>query len=291
MSAVLTMAKATIREASRKKLVLALVVITVVGIVLTGFGFWRLNQLAGGIVNGAPRLGLAEKKAVTSQLLILVMFAFSFVLAISTVFMAAPSIAGELESGVAAAVLTRPIRRVEMLAGKWTGLGVLTLAYVIVASGLEFVAVHLATGYWPPHPVTFCLFLTGEALITLTLTTLISTRMSSVTGGVVALGGFMLAWMGGIAVALGQVLNNRGVATVGTVTRLIMPTDGLWRGAIFALEPAAVIATIQGGSRSQAAANPFFAANAPPTPYVIWAVLWMVAIFAIATWSFSRREI
>jgi ABC-type transport system involved in multi-copper enzyme maturation permease subunit len=291
VSAAITIARATVREASRKKLVLALAIITVVGIILTGFGFWRLSVVAAQTVHGAPRLGVPERKAVTSQLLILVMFAFSFVLAISTVFMAAPTIAGELESGIAAALLTRPIRRIELLAGKWLGLAALTLTYVVVACGLEFVVVYLAAGYRPPHPVSFCLFLTGEALVTLTLATAISTRMSPVTGGVVALGGFMLAWMGGIAVAIGQALNNHGIATVGNLTRLIVPSDGLWRGAVFALEPVSVIAGIEGGSHSQAAANPFFAPTGPPVAYIFWALFWGIAVFAVATWSFARREV
>lgn len=287
----LAIARATVREASRKRLVVALAVITVVGIALTGFGFWRLTQVAAQVVNGAPRLSGTEEKAVISQLLILVMFAFSFVLALSTVFMAAPSIAGELESGVASAVLTRPIRRIQFLAGKWLGLAALTAAYVAVAGGLEFVTVDLMTGYRPPRPLAFCLFLIAEALVTLTLATLFSTRMSPVTGGVVALGGFMLAWMGGIAVALGAALNNHGIATVGNITRLILPTDGLWRGAIYSLEPAAVITAVAGGSRSNLAANPFFAASGPPAAYLLWTLIWGVAMFAAAAWSFRRREV
>jgi ABC-type transport system involved in multi-copper enzyme maturation permease subunit len=291
MTAIIPVAKATLREASRKKLVAALGVISVAGLVVTGFGFWRLDVIAGQIVGGRPRLTPAEEHLVVSQLLIVVMFAFSFVLALSTVFMAAPSIAGELESGVASAVLTRPLRRVEFLAGKWVGLAALTAAYVAVASLLEFLIVDAIVGYRPPHPVTFVLFLTGEALVTLTLTTLLSTRLSAVTGGVIALGGFMLAWMGGIAVALGQVLNNQSIATLGTITRLVMPSDGLWRGAMFSLEPGAVIGGVLSTGRPEAAANPFFAASGPPGAYLAWAVLWGVAIFSVAAWSFQRREI
>lgn len=288
---ILTIARATLREAARKRLIVALGLITLLGIVLTGFGFWRLDVLAHEIHNGQPRLGVAELKTVTSQLLIVAMFAFSFVLALSTVFMAAPSIAGELESGVAAAVLTRPIRRIQFLVGKWLGLGVLATVYVAVASALEFLVVDVATGYRPPHPFSFVLFLAAEALVTLTLTTLLSTRMSPVTGGVVALGAFMLAWMGGIAVAVGAALDNHGVTTVGTITRLLLPSDGLWHGAIYALEPGAVVAGVLSSGRTQAAANPFFASSGPTTAYLLWVAAWGLAVFAAASWSFRRREI
>jgi ABC-type transport system involved in multi-copper enzyme maturation permease subunit len=291
LSPVLVIARATVREASRKKLVIALGIITVLGVALTGFGFWRLDLVAHEIVNGARRIGPVEEKAVTSQLLILVMFAFSFVLAISTVFMAAPTIAGELESGVALAVLTRPIRRVELLAGKWLGLAFVAALYTAVATALAFAAVRITTDYTPPHPVSFVAFLVGEALITLTLTALISTRLSPVAGGVIALGGFMLAWMGGIAVALGAALHIHSISTVGSITRLIVPTDGLWRGAIYNLEPVSVITGILGGGRPEAAANPFFASSGPPGAYIAYAVGWAIAIFALATWSFRFREV
>jgi len=72
---------------------------------------------------------------------------------------------------------------------------------------------------------------------------------------------------------------------------LIVPTDGLWRGAIFNLEPVSVIAGILGGDHTQAAANPFFASSPPPWAYLGYTAAWAVIVFALATWSFRRREV
>src|SRR4029077_21094204 len=67
MSAVLTIARATVREAARKKLVVALALITLVGIALTGFGFWRLAVLSHQTTSGGSlRLSVTELKTVTS---------------------------------------------------------------------------------------------------------------------------------------------------------------------------------------------------------------------------------
>jgi len=49
------------------------------------------------------------------------------VLAMGSVFVASPAIAGEIESGLALAILPRPIRRSEVVLGKWLGLGALVL--------------------------------------------------------------------------------------------------------------------------------------------------------------------
>ena len=51
-----------------------------------------------------------------SQLLILVAFMFSFVLAMTAAFLGSPAIAADLESGVLLAIAARPIRRAEILA-------------------------------------------------------------------------------------------------------------------------------------------------------------------------------
>src|SRR5919201_1912855 len=41
---------------------------------------------------------------------------------------------------------------------------------------------------------------------------------------------------------VGLVLNNATATHIGTATRLILPPDGMWRGAICAFEPATIIA-------------------------------------------------
>ena len=72
---------------------------------------------------------------------------------------------------------------------------------------------------------------------------------------------FFITWIAGVAGAVGAVLNNGPIEATGTVSRLLLPSDGLWRGAIFNLEPATVVA-VASGSR-EAAANPFTSVTAP----------------------------
>src|SRR4030081_768186 len=94
--AVWTITRLTIRETSRRKLLLALLVLTLVVIAVTLFGISKLKTI------GDPRpLTPLEVKAITSQVLILVMFMFSFVLALSAVFMAASQSSGDVEPDTA----------------------------------------------------------------------------------------------------------------------------------------------------------------------------------------------
>lgn len=286
MTGALVVARQVVHEASRRKLLLALLVLTAIVIALTVWGISRIDDLR----NGGQPLSDAQKRTIVSQLLILVMFMFSWVLSLAAVFIAAPAISGELESGVALAVLARPIARSEYVIGKWLGLLTLVVSYGIGAAAIELIAVQAVSGYQPPHPLEFLGFVLGEGIVILTFSLALSTRLAGMVGGVIAAILFGIAWMGGIVGGVGAAFNNETITHVGTATKLILPTDGLWRGAVWSLEPAIVIAA-QRGLGPAVAANPFFAADPPPGVYVAWAVVWVAAMLALAIWSFRSREV
>jgi ABC-type transport system involved in multi-copper enzyme maturation permease subunit len=126
MIATLAITRATIREAARRRLLLALLILTIALIALTGWGFSRIAVLTG--PDGTP-LAPSEIQLAASQLLVLVAFMFSGVLALSAVIVAAPSISGDVESGIALAVLARPVSRYQMVVGKWIAFAVLIAVY------------------------------------------------------------------------------------------------------------------------------------------------------------------
>lgn len=274
-----------LREAARRRLLLAVVLLTILAVALTAWGFSRVPTL------GRAPLPLEQVRLISSQLLILVAFMFSFVLALSAVFVAAPAISGEVESGIALAVLARPLSRTSYVVGKWLGLAALLLVYAGGSTALELLAARLAVDYQPPRPVEAFAYLYAEGLALLTLALMLSTRLSGMVGGVIALVLFGLAWMGGIVGGVGQAFDNATVTHVGTATKLLLPTDGLWRGVVYALEPAAVVAAARSAPGPAIAANPFFAAAPPPLPFVAWAIVWIGGVLALAIWSFRRREV
>jgi ABC-type transport system involved in multi-copper enzyme maturation permease subunit len=251
------------------------------------WGFSRIPSL--GEAQGRP-ISAVERAAVASQLLILVMFMFSFVLAFSAVFAASPAISAEVESGITLALLARPLTRLEYVVGKWLGLIATVLVYAIPASSVQMLLVQLVVGYSPPHPLEFLGFVTGEAIVILTLSLLLSTRFAGMVGGVSGLILWGLAWMGGIVGGVGLVFDNATLTHVGTASKLILPTDGLWRGAVWSLEPASLIAAARAAGAA-AAANPFFAADPPAATYVAWCIVWIALALALAVWSFTRKEL
>src|SRR5918997_1196317 len=94
--------------------VLTVAALTAVLLALSAWGFSRLASSS-----GESTLTSGEARLTASIMLNLVMFGFSLIAALGTAFLAGPTLAGETESGIALAVLARPIRRADFLLGKW----------------------------------------------------------------------------------------------------------------------------------------------------------------------------
>ena len=288
MRRILVIARLTLAEAARRRLFLALVVLTVVSVGLSAWGFAQIAAFAP--AGATPEQTAAARPIVVSQFLVVVTFMYSFILALGAAFLAGPMVASDFESGVAMAMLARPLRRSELLIGKWLGIAVLVGTYAVGSGALELIAVRFTTGYVPPQPLLAIAFLVGEALILLTLATALATRMAAITSGVVALAVFGLAWIGGIVGGIGTALGNPGVAVIGDVTRLLIPTDGLWRGTAFHLYPDVVIELYRGAGAA-AAAFPFYVVAGVPAWYVAWAILWIAVVLGVGLLSLRSRDL
>jgi ABC-type transport system involved in multi-copper enzyme maturation permease subunit len=232
----------------------------------------------------------AQVRVAASQLTILMAFMFSGVLALGSTLVSAPSIASDIESGVALAILPRPIRRSEVLMGKWLGLAILVVLYAAGSGLLELLGIWIGTNYLPPNPVAAIAFVGAEGIILMTLALLFSTRLAPMTGGVIALVLFFVGWIGGIALAIGNAFDNGTIKAIGYASRYLIPTDGLWHGAIFYLEPSDFIAAARAAGRARAG-NPFFAEAPLSTRYIVWIVVWLGIVIVLANWSFAKRDL
>jgi len=278
---VLTVAALTLREASRRRVLLALAVLTVVLLLLSGWGFSRL---------AAEQLTSGEARLTASVVLNLVMFGFSLIAALGTAFLAGPTLSGETESGIALAVLARPVRRSAFLLGKWLGLVVFGSGFVVLAGLAQIVVVRVAVDYWPPRPATALALLAAQTAVLLTLTVLLATAVSPMASGVVAVGLFCTTWVAGVVGGVGESLGNDNVGRVGTVSRMLLPTDGLWRGAMHAFQDPTALLEF-GGGPEEAAAFPFLSV-APLTPaYLAWAAVWVLMVGGLAAVSFVRKDL
>lgn len=279
---VVTIAALTLREASRRRVLRALAVLTVVLLVLSGWGFSRLAAESdfGTLTSGQARL-------VASQLLNLVMFALSLIAALGTAFLAGPTLSGETESGIVLSVLARPIRRSALLLGKWLGLVVFGSGFVVLAGLAQCLVVWGTVGYWPPQLAAALALLAAQTVVLLTLALLLSTVISPMASGVVAVGIFGATWVAGVVGGVGTALGNDGVERVGTISRILLPTDGLWRGAMHAFQDPSAFTSIG----PEGAAFPFLSEASLTPAYLAWAVVWVAMVCGLAAVSFLRKDL
>jgi ABC-type transport system involved in multi-copper enzyme maturation permease subunit len=281
---VLTMAGLTLREASRRKVVWALAGLTAV---LLGLDAWGFAKLPGMETDQTGELTSGEARIVASMLLNLVMFTMSLVVALGTAFLAGPTVSGELETGVSLSVLARPVRRSSVLLGKWLGLATFATAYIVIAGTIQFLIVWLAVGYIPPNPAAALAIMAAESIVLLTLALLLSSVLSPMASGVLAVGFFGATWVAGVIGGIGESLGNDGVARIGDVSRVILPTDGLWQGVMHALQARSVLTDVGG----DAAAIPFLSTSELTPQYLVWVVAWLALVLGVTVTSFARRDV
>lgn len=280
----ITIAKLTIGEAARRRVLWVLVILALVAVGLTT---WGVSVL----VEGARDRGVAELdiKFAVSQVLIFIAFMFGFVLVMTAAFFGSPAIATDLESGIAQAMLARPLRRSSYLLGRWLGLAVVMLVYAAASGFLAIGAVGLVSGYVPPDPILPVAYLAGQSLVLLSLTVLLSTRLSPVAGGAIAVVAYGLAWMAGVLGKIGLAIGTTSLVSVSDAVRYLLPTDALWQGVVYGLEPSFVINAV--GNEVIVRSSPFFAAT-PPSPAILaWAGIWLVLVLVLAVHQLRRREL
>jgi ABC-type transport system involved in multi-copper enzyme maturation permease subunit len=276
----IVVAALTLRESVRRRVVWAVVAMTLALLILSGWGFHRIG-------NEFDTLTSGEAMLVTSQVLNLVLFGMSLIAALGTAFLAGPTLAGEIESGMALAMLARPVRRAEMLLGKWLGLAAFGSSFIVLAGLAQLVIVRVTTGYWPPSPVVGLALLAAQTTVLLTLGLLLATAVSPMASGIVAVGLFGATWIAGVVGGVGEALENDGVARVGTVSRVLVPTDGLWRGAMHGFQDPGALAQL--GFRLDG--FPFLADRPLSPAYLGWVIVWVVLVGGLTLTTFQRRDL
>ena len=279
--AIWTFIRLTLREASRSRLLLLVGVLTLAYLGLIAWGMSKLAQAVTSPVNAIVSGAGLELMA---------FFLGSFMLTLLAVFVSGHSTHQDGDSGLLQAVLTKPVRRFDVLAGRWLASALLLTVWVTVFTAGVVWGVGLEVGYYPPNPVAAAALLLLQALLVLSLRLLFGTVLGTLASGILPLLLFGLGWMGGLVEMVGRAVHVPSMVTAGIATSLVIPTDAVWRGASYFLLPQlAALAAL--GDRNPAQGNPFVSLQPIATPMVVWAVLYVLAMFLIAARVFARRDL
>ncbi len=196
--------------------------------------------------------------------------------------LSADTLAREISSGSIQTVITKPLRRSDVVLGKWLGFATLLGLYSLLMSGGTLLSVLLQTGYLPRNMLTGLSLICLEALVVMTISLAGSSAMPALATGGMVFRLYGLAFLGGWIEQIGSLLKNPTAVKVGIVTSLIIPTESLWRRAAFEMQ------SPLSGALSM---TPFSATSVPSTLMVFYAIFYLLIALVVAVSTFRQRDI
>lgn len=278
MSTVLTIAQLTIRESQRRRilwvgLLMGLAFLTVFGLGLHYIfqEFERFPEVDTPVIEVARILHLAG------------LYVVYFLVVMLGILVAAAAISSEIDSHVIESIVTKPIRRAEIVLGKWLGFVVIIALYTMLLAGGVSLIVYLRTGYGSSGIASALLIIFWQGVIAMTLTIIGGTRLSTLANGGLAFMLYGIGFIGGWVEQIGAVFRNETAVDLGILSSLIMPVDVLWRHVTLLLIPTQLL--------DQGFAGPFTVVSRPSEAMLVYAVFYVLVLLAGAIWSFTRRDL
>jgi Cu-processing system permease protein len=278
-----TIARLTFREASRRKILLAALVLGVAFVVIFGIGFHFIIQEIRSSNRPTTQLEFNEG---SNFLLMAGLYVVNFLTAMMAVLTSVDTLSGEIASGTVHTLVAKPIHRWEIVTGKWIGfVGMLTLYQILMAGGV-MAAVYVQSGYLPPNPAGALALLWLNSILLLTVSLLGGSILSTLANGVLVFGLFGISFIGGWIEQIGTFLNNPSASqtavNIGIITSLLLPSEALWRRAAYEMQSPLV---------SAVGFSPFFSTSVPSLAMIGYAVLYLAAAFFLAVRMFNKRDL
>ncbi len=276
MRHILTITWLTFHEARRRRMVLAALGMGAVFIAIFAIGVYLIgNELRD---RGAP---LQATRQAYSFLLLAGLYVVHFLTVMLAIFASVDTIAGEIASHTIQTLVTRPVRRWQIIVGKWLGFAGMLLLYLGALAGGVLLAMQLIVGYSPPNALAGLSLLGLEALLLLSLSMLGGTRLSSLTNGVLLFMLYGLAFVGAWVEQVGALLESRAAVRIGIIASLLLPVEALWRRAAYLMQPAL----------ARTLPTPFTTASVPSPAMVVYGVCFAAIALLLALRSFGRRDL
>jgi len=282
-NATLTITRLTFLEAARRRIALAAFVLGLAFLLLFGIAFYFVTTETG-LPTGDDPAGTLLRGQVYNFLCLMGLYAINFLTIAMAALVAADTLAGEISTGTVQALVTKPVRRAQIVLGKWLGFAVLLAVYLALMAGGLMLIVYALAQYTLPNLLPGVLLIYLETLVIMTLTLAASSTFSTLATGGVVFGLWGLAFIGGFVEQVGAVLNNPTVVNVGIISSLILPTEAVFRRAAFIMtSPVAQALGLMNG--------PVFVASVPSALMVVYAALYLLAVLGLAVRQFNRRDL
>lgn len=272
-------ARLTFREAARRKILWAALILGLAFLVLYGVGVYFIQQE---ITRTTGPRQEAMMREMYNFLLMAGLYVVNFLVVMMTVLTSVDTLAGEIGSGTVQAVVTKPLRRHEIVLGKWLGFAAMLALYVALMGGGVAGVMYALTRYSTPGLWRGLGLMMLEGTVLLSVSILGGTSLSTLANGVLAFGLYGLAFVGGWIEQIGSLLHNETAVNIGIVSSLLMPSEALWKRAAYEMQSS--ISAVLG-------ASPFASTSVPSPAMVAYAVFYVAVMLMLALRLFARRDL
>jgi len=277
MSGFLTVTRLTLHEALRRRILTAALIAGGAFLTLYGVGLHFILR-----ENSAATMTLIERRVMLNVLTLAGLYAANLLTIMTAVLLPVDTLSGEIASGVIQTLAVRPIRRRDIVLGKWLGHWMVMAVYLLFLAGGVLTLMATLARFTPPRVERGLPLVLLEGTVLLTLSISGGARLSTVTNGMLAFGLFGLAFIGNWVEQIGTYMGNHAAQEVGTVASLIMPSESLWQLAASHMQPSIL---------RELGASPFSPVSVPSPAMVVWAVGYIAVVLAVGVRWFGRRAL
>lgn len=275
-----TIAQLTFREASRRWILWAALILGVVFLAVYALGFYFIEQ---DITNTMSRNETTLISTMHNFLLMAGLYAVNFLSIMMAVLTSVDTLSGEIASGTVHTLVSKPLRRWEIVLGKWLGFAGMLSLYLLLMVGGVMLVVYLISGYIAPNAMRGLLLIWLNVLLMFTISLAGGAVLSTLANGVLVFGLYSVAFIGGWIEQFGSFLQNQTAVNVGIMASLIMPGEALWKRAAYEMEPALL--------RNFGGFSMFTSPSTPSPAFIVYAALYAAVALGLAVYLFGRRDL
>jgi Cu-processing system permease protein len=277
---ILIITKLTFLEAVRRKIAQAGLGLGILFIIIFSIGFNLITN------NMETEFSPAQANLVRHEsfnvLSIMGLYAVTFMAVAMSTLVAADTLAGEVSSGTVQSIVTKPIRRSDIVIGKWLGTAALLLSYLLITAGGVVLSVWLQTGFVVRNLPIGLFYMFMEGMVVASIALLFGSRISALATGGIVFGMYGIAFIGGWVEQIGSFLQNQASVNIGIVSSLIMPSEALWRRAAYEM---------QSSFASDLMVTPFTTYSVPSPAMLAYSFLYLAVLLFLTLRIFSKRDL
>ena len=275
----------TFREAWRQKTFWMAFVLSIAFLILYGIGFhfividYTQNSPIAKI-NGPAGINILRYE-ISGIFLMLGLYAVNFQIIMMSALTSVATLSGEISSHTIQTIVTKPIRRWEILVGKLLGLTGMLLLYILFLAGGVVAEVFLRTGYLPTNLLAGLGLMVLEGLTVFSITLAGGTYFSTLANGVLVFMLYGIAFAGGWVEQFGAVAESQTAVQIGIITSLVMPAEACWRLASDLMQPILV----------KQMDSPIQNFSTPSPVMTIYTVFYILILLSLALRQLHRRDL